>query len=512
MNKSLLLIPVVVSTAFASPRIDSNSLSARHDMLLLKDSGTIESAVLAWPWPLGRNSFDAPESGSLKFPDSRNRLQTIYETESHSGKGPIETRISLATGTLPFRSYGFQPREQFEASASQSWLSEWISGNLSLTYANDPADGDEFRLDGSYVAVALGNWVAAIDQVDRWWGPGWDGSLILSNNARPVPAISLTRISPEPYQSKWLKWIGPWTFTTFMGQLDNDEGDRPGSDARLFGMRIDFSPFNWKNLDIGLSRTAQWAGDGRPGGWDTFRMLLLGEDNRVNGVTYENEPGNQLAGIDYRLRIPGWNVAHYFQIIGEDEETFLPDANMIMGGLETWGELSGSGATWRSYFEWADTRAGHLRRDPRADRDFNTAYNHGIYQEGYRRHDQAIGHAMDGDGVMRSIGGFIVQENGNLWGAKYRNYSLNRDGRGPNSVTIDPVEGSSIELFAELSDLTFLPFISNQPLVSVKRSSDGSAISNSKLNIGLHYIEEENQATAESNSDFGGHLTIITRF
>ena len=25
---------------------------------------------------------------------------------------------------------------------------------------------------------------------DRWWGPGWDGSLILSNNARPIPAIT----------------------------------------------------------------------------------------------------------------------------------------------------------------------------------------------------------------------------------------------------------------------------------------------------------------------------------
>ncbi len=499
MNKSLLLIPALASTAFASPRIESDSITNRHDIQLLRDSGAIDSAVLTWPWPMGRNAFGDRESAignleSLSAPFSR--LESIYEAASELGLRPTETSLSLASDTLPFRSFGSQPREQFEASVSQSWLSEWFAGNISLTYADNPSDGDDIRLDGSYLAVALGNWSFGIEQVDRWWGPSWDGSLILSNNARPVPSLSLTRISPEPYQSKWLKWIGPWTFNTFMGQLDNDEGERPGSDARLFGMRIDFTPFGWEILDIGLTRTAQWAGDGRPGGLDTFKMLLLGEDNAVNGVTAENEPGNQLAGIDYRLRIPGYNIAHYFQIIGEDEETFLPDANMIMGGIETWGEIAKSGATWRTYFEWADTRAGYVRRDPRPNRDFNTAYNHGIYRSGYRRKGQAIGHTMDGDGVMRSIGGFVVQENGNLWGAKYRNYSLNRDGRGPHSITIDPVEGQSIEVFFELKLSHFEIFES----------------SNIQIKGGTHWIDEENQITGESNSDFGGHLSITTSF
>ncbi|MBD5781085.1 capsule assembly Wzi family protein [Pelagicoccus sp. NFK12] len=506
MQKLLPLFAITLATnAFASPRIESDSITSRHDMQLLRDNGAIESAVLTWPWPLGRDALGDHQSAigdleSMAFPLSR--MESVYSEASELGFRPTKTSLSLASDTLPFRSFGSQPREQFEASLSQSWLSEWFAGNVSLTYADNPLDGDEFRLDGTYLAMALGNWSFGIDQVDRWWGPGWDGSLILSNNARPVPALSLTRISPDAFENKWLRWIGPWTFTTFMGQLDNDEGERPGSDARLFGMRIDFTPFGWENLDIGLSRTAQWAGDGRPGDLDTFWRLLIGEDNRVNGVTFENEPGNQLAGIDYRLRIPGWNLAQYAQLTGEDEETYLPDANMLLAGLETWGELESTNATWRAYFEWADTRAGYLRRDPRPDRDFNTAYNHGIYRSGYRRKGRAIGHAMDGDGVMRSIGGFIVQENGNLWGAKYRNYSLNRDGRGPHSITIDPVEGSSIEVFAELNDLTFLPFVSDQR----------SAISHPKLTFGIHYIDEENQVTGESDSDLGGHVSIVTSF
>lgn len=486
---------------FASPRIDSGSISDRHDMLLLRDSGTIENAVLTWPWPLGREAFGVSNLETGKFHDSEKRLMNLYEAESRMGYRPTQVSISLASDTLPFRSFGSQPREQFEASISQCWLSEWFAGNLSFTYAANPLDGDEFRLDGSYLALALGNWSFGIDQVERWWGPGWDGSLILSNNARPVPAVSLTRIAPEPFDSKWLKWIGPWTFTSFMGQLDNDEGSRTGSDARLFGMRIDFSPFGWSNLDIGLSRTAQWAGDGRPGGLDTFWKLLIGEDNVVQGsnTNFSNEPGNQLASIDWRFRIPKRKIAYYAQITGEDEETYLPDANMLLAGIETWGELSNSGITWRTYFEWADTRAGYLRREPKPNRDFNTAYNHFIYRTGYRSKGQSIGHAMDGDGIMRSAGGFLVQENGNLWGAKYRNYSLNRDGLGPNSVTIDPVEGQSIELLAELDDLSSLLPFSLKP----------SALS---LNLGLHYIDEKNQHTNESTSDLGAHISLSTSF
>jgi hypothetical protein len=53
-----------VSVTFASPRIDSNSIVNRHDMLIIRDSDTIQGAVLAWPWPLGKSAF-----GELKISD-----------------------------------------------------------------------------------------------------------------------------------------------------------------------------------------------------------------------------------------------------------------------------------------------------------------------------------------------------------------------------------------------------------------------------------------------------------
>ncbi len=44
----------------------------------------------------------------------------------------------------------------------------------------------------------------------HWWGPGWISALALSNNARPIPQIGISRIDTSPFKTKWLSWMGPW--------------------------------------------------------------------------------------------------------------------------------------------------------------------------------------------------------------------------------------------------------------------------------------------------------------
>ena len=114
----------------------------------------------------------------------------------------------------------------------------------------------------------------SIGYLERWWGPGAEGTLLLSTNARPVPSISLERQESTPMDVPLLRWLGPWRFLTFMGQL---EDDRDYPDALLFGMRIELRPL--PSLQIAASRTAQWCGDGRPCDGGTFWDLLIGNDN-----------------------------------------------------------------------------------------------------------------------------------------------------------------------------------------------------------------------------------------
>ena len=76
------------------------------------------------------------------------------------------------------------------------------------------------RLDGSYVGVSFGNFMLSVGAMDRWWGPGWDGSLILSSNARPIPSLTVERNYTDASRWPVLRWFGPWRASLALGQAE----------------------------------------------------------------------------------------------------------------------------------------------------------------------------------------------------------------------------------------------------------------------------------------------------
>ena len=120
------------------------------------------------------------------------------------------------------REFEDTPREEGEIALRASWLTEHLALNLQGTYVADPDDGKEFRADGSYLGVNFGNFMISAGFMERWWGPGWDGSLILSTNARPIPSITLERNYTDPFKSRWLSWIGPWRASIAVGEMEYD--------------------------------------------------------------------------------------------------------------------------------------------------------------------------------------------------------------------------------------------------------------------------------------------------
>lgn len=302
---------------------------------------------------------------------------------------------------------------------------------------------DGLRFDGSYFAARLGNWATGFGQVDRWWGPGWDGALLLSTNARPVPAVFVKRRTPEPFENKWLGWLGPWTATSFLGRM---EKERATPRPYLWGMRLELAPSIVPGLEIGLSRTMQLGGEGRPSGWKTFADAFLSQDN-VGGNTGNDrasEPGNQLAGVDFRWRLIGrLPVALYGQVAGEDEDHFLPNALLYGLGVETWGE--GESGTWRLFVEYANTGTWWWTGDPRRE---NVTYTHHLYTDGYRHYGSAVGHWADADSSVVSAGWLWSGNSGGGWGVVARVGELNRDGAGANSISDgEATDLREVELF-----------------------------------------------------------------
>ena len=254
---------------------------------------------------------------------------------------------------------------------------------------------NETRFDESYFAYYFNNHVLTIGRTSRWWSPSFDSSLILSNSARPSPGISFTNYNPKIIQSKYFSFLGPINYEFFINKL---EENRYVPNALLFGNRISIQPHS--RLGISFFRTAQFGGDGRNLNTKIFVDMLLGKDNyAADDLNKENEPGNQIGGMDFNLLLlQKKNLSLYGQIAGEDESGYLPSKTFYSLGL---------GYSW----DQQDTKKINIEFSDTGSRQRNTTYNHSIYKNGYRYYGLPIGSAYDADSKIVSINYYQLLKN-----------------------------------------------------------------------------------------------------
>ncbi len=430
----------------AGPAIAPGDLALRHDIQRLADAGVISGPVTTWPlaWgPIAADIFALDREAELPagILQSLARVRARAKREMQIDSLHFDAHLSVAEKPTRLRSFSDTPRESGEIGGGLDWIGDRLSIQLNGQAVDSPADGEDFRADGSSIAVILGNFSIAANTLDRWWGPGWDGSLILSNNVRSIPAISLDRNFTDPFASRWLRWLGPWDLVVHFGRF---ESERHIPDARFFGLRFNFKPI--PSLEIGLSRTAQWCGEGRPCGLDTFIDLLLGKDNRGDaGIDQSNEPCNQLAGIDFRWAGTLFErpLAVYSQVIGEDEAGGFPSRYLGQVGIETSGML---GSRWS--YRWFGEFAGTSCKFHQSSEIFDCAYNHSIYQTGYRYRGRVVGHAADNDSRIVATGLTLLDDEATQWHVLVRYGALNRGGAPDfrNSLTPTRQDIASLDL------------------------------------------------------------------
>src|SRR5882724_1594422 len=104
-----------------------------------------------------------------------------------------------------------------------------------------------------------------------WRGPGFNGSMLLSTNGRPVDLVKVG--AAEQFTLPWIfEYLGPTKLTYFLGQLGS-EGQFPHT--KLTGLRLNFTPASF--LEVGCSRVVQFNGDGRPSvGFSDYIQILFG--------------------------------------------------------------------------------------------------------------------------------------------------------------------------------------------------------------------------------------------
>ncbi len=427
-----VLFFLIGTSLIGEPFLAPDDPFLRHEIRLLQDYGGLSATTGTWPLSLGGIS-QRLKDGEVEW--GHDLVEHSISRESREGFSPMRAKLGLADNRVTVRSFGNEPRASFQPSFVTSWMNDRFAARISVStlygVENDwKGRKDEgLTVDGSYLAARLGNWSGRVGKIDRWWGPGWDGSLIMSTNARPIPSVSLDRRVPEPFESKWLSWIGPWSFHSFIGRM---EKERHVPKPFLWGMRVELAPTLVDGLEIGLFRMMQLGGEGRPKGLSTWIDAFLSQDNTGGntGLDPAKEPGNQLAGLDFRWRPFDLPFAFYGQVAGEDEDNFLPNALFFQYGVDTWSVFDNS--TLRLFAEYADLTTHWWTDDPRTN---NITYGHYIYNDGYRYRGRPIGHWADQDSKILSLGGILLAHDGIGWGGTFRTGKLNEDGVGTSSVS-----------------------------------------------------------------------------
>lgn len=444
---------IAVGPVFAAPWVAPGDSALRSDLTTLADAGVIHSPITTYPLPWGdvmRDVGDAEQATLTRAARlALERVRTRARLEIRVSELSAEVRSSVSESPRTIRTFENTPRTDAEITGALSWIGRAFAAELRASYVAIEGTGSvddetEFRPDGSFLGAAVGNWMFVAGYPERWWGPGWDGSLILGTNARPTPQLAVSRNSAEPFSTRWLRWMGPWSLTAFMGKLDDE---RVVNDPLLFGMRLAFKPL--PGLEVALSRTAQWCGDGRPCDAEAFGNLLIGKDNQGVNVDEEEEPGNQLAGLDVRWapRSLAGSTAFYAQWIGEDTRQGGPQIGSWMRqiGAEYSGMVFDSGWSHRTFVEYSDTicREGGLGF---SKKKFSCAYEHGTYQTGYRYEGRSIGQGIDGQGTSLSIGSIWIGRQDETWQFSARHIDTNQGPtpRPGHTVSPNPVEVDEI--------------------------------------------------------------------
>jgi hypothetical protein len=427
---------------------ESGDTQLRLDLQLLNDAEIIRLPVSYWPLPRAAVQYamaNAKEhfatNTAVMAALERVRLRIAPRT---GGKLLFDSGIRGGEPGL-WRDFDTIAREDGELGAGLDWNSGRVSIGLDVTGVADPADGDELRLDGSQATVQWGNWLLSAHALDRWWGPAHEGSLILSNNARPMPTVMLERAEARAFETKWLNWLGPWRMSFGISVMEESRLD---IDRPLFlAWRIVVMPF--KKVELGFSRTAQFCGEQLECSWDVFWNMMAGNDNVGIDATPENEPGNQMAGFDIRWNSPIGDLPYalYAQYIGEDESSYLPVKYLSQLGLEVWKPLA-DGDIIQGFFEYASTTCSANSSTDRGPY-YNCAYNQGRFNwEGYRYHGRSVGYTADRDAENWAAGATYTDGSNSLWTATARMSRLNRDDYGDerNTVASVPTDYGALEL------------------------------------------------------------------
>jgi len=440
---AIIAIVAFSSTASAQQWAPVGDSNLRRDVELLKTYGIIKGPVNTWPMSWRQITNNINISADQAYPE--HIMRAIDRVRSKiPNKGFRASAIARYTNEPSLvRGFGNTARSDTDLTLSAGFTEEKIEANVSVNYRNAVNfNNDNVNFDGSYIATNIGNWSLYAGAIDRWWGPGQDNTLILSSNARPMMSAGFRRIDPKPFKTKWLSWIGPWTWDMFIANMGND---RHIPDALMVGMRLGFEPI--KNLEVGFSRTMQLCGLDRPCNFNIWTRALVAFGSLDNTGTLQ-EPGNQLASIDlsYSMNFGDKSLKFYGEGTAEDQNVIMPFQYARLIGATFTTPVGGNGNSLTINSELSDS--GDVLAWFFGKRRAGVMYGHHIYRTGHRYDGRSLGHSFDNDSKLASLTATYIRGHSESYSISLRTATINWDDTLRNIVSAERQKYQSLELSA----------------------------------------------------------------
>gem|GEM_PF-909690 len=250
-------------------------------------------------------------------------------------------------------------------------------------------NGTELFFDEVAAKFSMFNMELSVAKSAMWWGPGFNGAMLLSNNAKPLSIIKIRTINN--FRFPWVfENLGLFGGSFFISKL---EKDRNVPSPNFAGLRLEWAPLPY--FTVSANRTSIMGGEGRKkfrlkDYWNTF-VTKNELSHSIEGNALDTD---QLASFDGKFVMP-----------------FRPEVRAA-SGMELYGEWAGED----KFAFWENELPGYLvgifltdiLRDKGTDlrveyaRDKAGWYEHGIFNAGatataYTYKGEIMGHHMGGD-------------------------------------------------------------------------------------------------------------------
>jgi hypothetical protein len=200
----------------------------------------------------------------------------------------------------------------------------------------DGNDDSTVRLHKGYIKFTIDNFEFQWGKDTLWWGPGYHGALLMSNNARPFEMYKIS--NPRSTLLPWIfRYLGPFRYNLFISELDKEAASGHPPNSKLFGARIDFKPHPL--FEFGVSYLTHFGGD-RPGiaglNLSDYYRIIVSNECRSG----DKRDSNKQASIDAAFTIPHVSdflpLADSVKLYGEwggEDQSVTPDKRAYLLGL-----------------------------------------------------------------------------------------------------------------------------------------------------------------------------------